>query len=40
MDAVIGSKRGGIKRMNDDYYNPDKAELSSDDFNDFEDDDG
>ena len=39
MDAVIGSKRGGIKRLNDDYYNPDKADLSTDDFNDFEDDD-
>ena len=39
IDEIIGSNRNGRRRANDDYYNPDKADLSSDDFNDFEDDD-
>ena len=39
IDGIICSKSSGSRRENDDYYNPDKADLSSDDFNDFEDDD-
>ena len=39
IDGIICSKSSGTRRENDDYYNPDKADLSSDDFNDFEDDD-